>query len=187
MCPVVWHFWAFLRVAGRRAARARRRPRPARRHFGQAAPWWRSRASRTPAAARRRGPTLRPGRAGFSLVLVLAPVPSTRLPRSFRAPCAGKLPGRPGNASSALPGRSGVGPPWVAGVLAPPGAWRPEKTPRSGPQQGTWCSGITPAQHAGGPGFTPQCVHEVFGQKFSFSREASAKEGLWAGFSISPP
>ena len=26
-------------------------------------------------------------------------------------------------------------------------------------QQGTWCSGITPAQHAGGPGFNPQCVH----------------------------
>ena len=24
---------------------------------------------------------------------------------------------------------------------------------------GTWCSGITPAQHAGGPGFNPQCVH----------------------------
>ena len=26
-------------------------------------------------------------------------------------------------------------------------------------QSGTWCSGITPAQHAGGPGFNPQCVH----------------------------
>ena len=26
---------------------------------------------------------------------------------------------------------------------------------------GTWCSGITPAQHAGGPGFNPQCVHNV--------------------------
>ena len=25
--------------------------------------------------------------------------------------------------------------------------------------QGSWCSGITPAQHAGGPGFNPQCVH----------------------------
>ena len=25
--------------------------------------------------------------------------------------------------------------------------------------KGTWCSGITPAQHAGGPGFKPQCVH----------------------------
>ena len=24
---------------------------------------------------------------------------------------------------------------------------------------GTWCSGITTAQHAGGPGFNPQCVH----------------------------
>ena len=24
---------------------------------------------------------------------------------------------------------------------------------------GTWCSGITPAQHAGGPGFNPQRVH----------------------------
>ena len=27
------------------------------------------------------------------------------------------------------------------------------------PSKGTWCSGITPAQHAGGPGFNPQCVH----------------------------
>ena len=27
------------------------------------------------------------------------------------------------------------------------------------PQPGTSCSGITPAQHAGGPGFNPQCVH----------------------------
>ena len=26
------------------------------------------------------------------------------------------------------------------------------------PTTGTWCSGITPAQHAGGPGFNPQCV-----------------------------
>ena len=25
--------------------------------------------------------------------------------------------------------------------------------------EGTWCSGITPAQHAGGSGFSPQCVH----------------------------
>ena len=25
--------------------------------------------------------------------------------------------------------------------------------------EGTWCSGITPVQHAGGPGFNPQCVH----------------------------
>ena len=27
------------------------------------------------------------------------------------------------------------------------------------PSTGTWCSGITPAQHAGGPGFNPQRVH----------------------------
>ena len=26
-------------------------------------------------------------------------------------------------------------------------------------RKGTWCSGITPAQHAGGPGFNPQRVH----------------------------
>ena len=26
-------------------------------------------------------------------------------------------------------------------------------------QQGSWCSGITPAQHAGGPGLNPQTVH----------------------------
>ena len=27
--------------------------------------------------------------------------------------------------------------------------------------KGTWCSGITPAQHAGGPGFNPQCVYTL--------------------------
>ena len=31
------------------------------------------------------------------------------------------------------------------------------------PSKGTWCSGITPAQHAGGPGFNPQCVHSGVG------------------------
>ena len=28
--------------------------------------------------------------------------------------------------------------------------------------EGTWCSSITPAQHAGGPGFNPQCF-QYFG------------------------
>ena len=28
--------------------------------------------------------------------------------------------------------------------------------------KGTWCSGITPAQHAGGPGFNPQRVHHLW-------------------------
>ena len=28
-------------------------------------------------------------------------------------------------------------------------------------QLGTWYSGITPAQHAGGPGLNPQCVHSI--------------------------
>ena len=27
--------------------------------------------------------------------------------------------------------------------------------------RGTWCSGITPAQHAGGSGLNPQCVHII--------------------------
>jgi hypothetical protein len=27
---------------------------------------------------------------------------------------------------------------------------------------GTWCSGITSALHAEGPGFNPQCVHRSF-------------------------
>ena len=27
--------------------------------------------------------------------------------------------------------------------------------------RGTWCSGITPAQHVGGPGLNPQCVHII--------------------------
>ena len=32
-------------------------------------------------------------------------------------------------------------------------------TRQTSSQRGTWCSGITPAQHAGGPGFNPQRVH----------------------------
>ena len=32
-------------------------------------------------------------------------------------------------------------------------------TAGKGPQPGTWCSGITSASHAEGPGFNPQCVH----------------------------
>ena len=27
--------------------------------------------------------------------------------------------------------------------------------------RGSWCSGITPAQHAGGPGFNPRTVHAL--------------------------
>ncbi len=43
-------------------------------------------------------------------------------------------------------------------------------------RKGTWCSGITPAQHAGGPGFNPQCVH--FG---TCQTSASSKTTLLAG------
>ena len=32
---------------------------------------------------------------------------------------------------------------------------------------GTWCSGITPAQHAGGPGFNPQRVHGCLSDSIS--------------------
>ena len=31
------------------------------------------------------------------------------------------------------------------------------------PVKGTWCSGITSASHAEGPGLNPQCVHTTFG------------------------
>ena len=95
MCPVVVKFSAFLGVVGPGAARARRRPRAARRCSGQATPRRCSPASRAPATARRRGPTFRPGRAGFALALVLAPVPSAHLPRGFRTPSAGKPSGGP--------------------------------------------------------------------------------------------
>ena len=36
-----------------------------------------------------------------------------------------------------------------------------------GDLKGTWCSGITPAQHAGGPGFNPQRVHECLPDSIS--------------------
>jgi hypothetical protein len=37
--------------------------------------------------------------------------------------------------------------------------------------KGTWCSGITPAQHAGGPGFNPQRVHHIM---FALSADSVA-------------
>ena len=46
-----------------------------------------------------------------------------------------------------------------------------------GYQSGTWCSGITPAQHAGGPGFNPQCVQLIvtyskrYSSNYLFSNE----------------
>ena len=80
MCPVVVQFSAFLGVVGPGAARARRRPRAARRRSGQAVPRRRSPASLAPAAARRREPTFRPGRAGFAFALIWVAVPSARLP-----------------------------------------------------------------------------------------------------------
>jgi hypothetical protein len=38
--------------------------------------------------------------------------------------------------------------------------------------QGTWCSGITPAQHAGGPGFNPQRVHILYSHRLCLLRVA---------------
>ena len=35
--------------------------------------------------------------------------------------------------------------------------------------RGTWCSGITPAQHAGGPGLNPQRVH-FYATRFTCGR-----------------
>ena len=43
---------------------------------------------------------------------------------------------------------------------------------------GTWCSGITPAQHAGGPGFNPQCVHILSPQLLAYS--VAMLQGAWA-------
>ena len=40
------------------------------------------------------------------------------------------------------------------------------------PSKGSWCSGITPAQHAGGPGFNPQRVHICAQSTPSFHRKA---------------
>jgi hypothetical protein len=37
-------------------------------------------------------------------------------------------------------------------------AWRQSSERQWHPQEGTWCSGITSASHAEGPGFNPQCV-----------------------------
>ena len=48
--------------------------------------------------------------------------------------------------------------------------------------KGTWCSGITPAQHAGGPGFNPQRVHGgVQGDLLARSERCD----LWHGLSKS--
>ena len=39
---------------------------------------------------------------------------------------------------------------------------------------GTWCSGIAPAQHAGGPGFNPQRVHTAY----RCQRDCEKNEGI---------
>ena len=89
-----------------------------------------------------------------------------------RCAAAGALEG--GNAASALscPERRRA----ALGRRRPRAAQgrRPQKTPKTSTQRGTWCSGITPAQHAGGPGFNLQCVHHVL-KKNEFSREAFPK------------
>ena len=119
MCPVVVRFSASPGVAGPGAARARRRPRAARRRFGQATPRRRSPASRAPAAVRRRGPAFRPGRGWFCPCLGFGPgafrAPSARLPRAFRRETPRKA--RPaGFRSSARAGRCQLEPPGVRRV-----------------------------------------------------------------------
>ncbi len=62
---------------------------------------------------------------------------------------------------------------------------------------GTWCSGITPAQHAGGPGLNPQCVHHsragvrprsrrgLAGHRFpGLASCLASKGGFWAPFPV---
>ena len=72
------------------------------------------------------------------------------------------------------------------GPSAHPGSGAREKTPKTCTQQGTWCSGITPVQHAGGPGFNPQCVHGVL-LKTRFRAKHSPKTSLSGEFSNFPP
>ena len=62
-----------------------------------------------------------------------------------------------------------------------------QKTAKAALQQGTWCSGLTPAQHAGGPGLDPQCVHEPFGAETRFRTKHSAKTALRLAFHNFPP
>ena len=79
--------------------------------------------------------------------------------------------------------------------LLPPAAPRgrdaigrgPEKTPKTCSQRGTWCSGITPAQHAGGPGFNPQRVHHGRWPKTRFRAKHSPKIGSRAQICNFPP
>jgi hypothetical protein len=87
--------------------------------------------------------------------------------RKARGRCAEVGPGRP------LPVAAPRAP------RGPPAPGRGRRTAKTSPQRGTWCSGITPAQHAGGPGFNPQCVHGLSGSKITFSREAFPKTGPW--------
>ena len=41
--------------------------------------------------------------------------------------------------------------------------------------EGTWCGGITPAQHAGGPGFNPQRVRSAE----SLPERPNINSGAW--------
>ena len=43
--------------------------------------------------------------------------------------------------------------------------------------RGTWCSGITPAQHAGGPGFNAQCVQTEEARLWGASEAVSRGSG----------
>ena len=42
--------------------------------------------------------------------------------------------------------------------------------------KGTWCSGITSASHAEGPGFNPQCVHAMLAQNFHWSNSGFGQQ-----------
>ena len=41
--------------------------------------------------------------------------------------------------------------------------------------KGSWCSGITPAQHAGGPGFNPRTVHISSSQLLSIMQSVCSR------------
>ena len=174
--PCLW-------VAGPVLAQVAQRERTRRTAGGSSWQWPARPQERKPAGRAFRGVSRRKARGSRAEGARKAPGPKPRQGQNQPDP-GGKLarvaappraPGQRGSAATVLPGRNGAGPPCVAGELVPPRAERPQETPKTLPPRGTWCSGITPVQHAGRPGFSPQCVHGGFGTEISFSREAFAE------------
>ena len=75
---------------------------------------------------------------------------------------------------------------WSSGASPQTIAMTHTATHRKDSRMGTWCSGITSASHAEGPGFNPQCVQFVLLAGLG-CRGACCSAPLWAVCRLPPP